>query len=106
MPGRTLLQQAVPDHVRAQGGALARGRSRVRFERLQALRGESLVLQFGGAAGTLAALGDARRQVARLLAEELGLPLPDLPWHAERDRTGEHRRGVRRDGGRHREDRA
>jgi 3-carboxy-cis,cis-muconate cycloisomerase len=53
---------------------------------LRECRERSLALQFGGAAGTLAALGDAGMRVAELLAEELKLPLPDLPWHAERDR--------------------
>jgi 3-carboxy-cis,cis-muconate cycloisomerase len=49
-------------------------------------RSKSLVLQFGGAAGTLAALGEAGMNVAQRLAGELNLQLPDLPWHAERDR--------------------
>jgi len=53
---------------------------------LRALRRDALVLQFGGAAGTLAALGKHGQQVAELLAAELALPLPDLRWHAERDR--------------------
>jgi 3-carboxy-cis,cis-muconate cycloisomerase len=44
------------------------------------------VLQFGGAAGTLAALGERGIDVARRLAAELDLGLPDLPWHTERDR--------------------
>ena len=42
--------------------------------------------QFGGAVGTLSALGEAGPAVAAFLAEELSLPEPDLPWHAERDR--------------------
>jgi 3-carboxy-cis,cis-muconate cycloisomerase len=46
-------------------------------------------LQLGGAAGTLAALGDNGIRVIELLAEELGLPAPDLPWHTERDRIAE-----------------
>jgi len=41
----------------------------------------SLALQFGGAAGTLAALGDRGPQIAKLLAEELSLPIPRIPWH-------------------------
>src|SRR5207247_551755 len=45
--------------------------------------------QFGGAAGTLAALRDRGAQVAALLAEELGLPLPRIPWHAQRERIAE-----------------
>lgn len=88
LPGRTLLQQAVPVTfgLKAAGwlDALQRGR-----RRLQALREDALVLQFGGAAGTLAALQSQGLAVAEALAEELRLPLPALPWHAARDRIGE-----------------
>jgi len=66
--------------------AAALHRSRVRLKRLPL---ETLALQFGGAAGTLAALGDKGPRVAELLARELGLPLPDAPWHAHRDRLAE-----------------
>jgi 3-carboxy-cis,cis-muconate cycloisomerase len=48
-----------------------------------------LVVQLGGAAGTLAALGDAGLDVVDELAGELGLGAPELPWHAERDRIGD-----------------
>ena len=61
-------------------------RSRTRLNRL---RGETLALQFGGAAGTLAALGDKGLLVAEKLAEGLKLPLPDAPWHTHRDRIAE-----------------
>ena len=44
------------------------------------------VLQFGGAAGTLAALDGDGLRVAEELARALDLPLPDAPWHAHRDR--------------------
>jgi 3-carboxy-cis,cis-muconate cycloisomerase len=57
--------------------------------RLKRLRGEGLALQFGGAAGTLAALGDKGLLVAEKLAAELKLPLPDAPWHTHRDRIAE-----------------
>jgi 3-carboxy-cis,cis-muconate cycloisomerase len=83
--GRTLLQHALPITF---GLKAARWLALV-TRQIQALRqacDQSLALQFGGAAGTLAALGDAGPRVAELLADELGLPLPDLPWHAERDR--------------------
>ncbi len=50
---------------------------------------EALALQFGGAAGTLAALGDNGLPVAERLAQELKLPLPDAPWHTHRDRIAE-----------------
>jgi 3-carboxy-cis,cis-muconate cycloisomerase len=48
------------------------------------VRGERLAVQFGGAAGTLASLGEDGPRVRALLAEELGLPAPPLPWHTDR----------------------
>jgi 3-carboxy-cis,cis-muconate cycloisomerase len=53
-------------------------------EGLAAVRSRRLAVQFGGAAGTLASLGDHGQRVAALLAEELGLALPVLPWHTDR----------------------
>jgi 3-carboxy-cis,cis-muconate cycloisomerase len=53
------------------------------------LRPRALVLQFGGAAGTLASLGNRGLDVAAALADELKLSLPDIPWHAQRDRVAE-----------------
>ncbi len=66
--------------------AAALHRSRTRLQRL---RSEGLALQFGGAAGTLAALGDKGMVVAEKLAQDLKLPLPDAPWHTHRDRIAE-----------------
>jgi 3-carboxy-cis,cis-muconate cycloisomerase len=88
MAGRTLMQQALPITF---GLKAARWLGLVtrQIQRLQEVRGRALVLQFGGAAGTLASLGDAGVRVADLLGEELGLAVPDLPWHAERDRIAE-----------------
>ncbi|MGN6361733.1 MAG: 3-carboxy-cis,cis-muconate cycloisomerase [Thermomicrobiales bacterium] len=88
MAGRTLLQQALPITFGLKAArwlALATRQA----QRLRELRVRVLVVQFGGAAGTLASLGDAGLRVTELLAEELGLALPELPWHAERDRIGE-----------------
>jgi 3-carboxy-cis,cis-muconate cycloisomerase len=56
---------------------------------LDALRADALALQFGGAAGTLAALGDKGLAVSERLAQELKLPLPEAPWHTHRDRIAE-----------------
>ena len=64
--------------------ALARSR-----DRLMRLRREALVLQFGGAAGTLAALGENGLPVSERLAALLDLSLPDAPWHTHRDRLAE-----------------
>ncbi|MGH8038199.1 MAG: 3-carboxy-cis,cis-muconate cycloisomerase [Stenotrophomonas sp.] len=88
LPGRTLLQQAVPVTfgLKAAGWLDALQRSQ---RRLQALRGDTLVLQFGGAAGTLASLQTRGLDVAEALGEELQLPVPALPWHTARDRIAE-----------------
>ena len=85
---RTWLQHALPMPfgLKLAEYAAALHRSRVRLLRL---RRETLALQFGGAAGTLAALGDKGLTVAESLARELQLPLPDAPWHSHRDRLAE-----------------
>src|SRR3954447_21813723 len=77
--GRTWLQHALPMPfgLKLAEYAAALHRSQARLRRLRA---ETLALQFGGAAGTLAALGDKGLQVSERLAEELKLPLPDAPW--------------------------
>ena len=88
MPGRTLMQQAVPITF----GLKAARWLAMAVRQVYALRDHrerSLAVQLGGAAGTLASLGDKGIQVADLLADELGLPAPDLPWHSERDRIAE-----------------
>lgn len=88
MVARTWLQHALPMPfgLKLAEYAAALHRSRMRLQRL---RNEGLALQFGGAAGTLAALGDKGMLVAERLAQELKLPLPDAPWHTHRDRIAE-----------------
>jgi 3-carboxy-cis,cis-muconate cycloisomerase len=85
---RTWLQHALPMPfgLKLAEYAAALHRSRTRLRRLSS---EGLALQFGGAAGTLAALGDKGLLVAERLAQELALPLPDAPWHSHRDRIAE-----------------
>jgi 3-carboxy-cis,cis-muconate cycloisomerase len=85
---RTWLQHALPMPfgLKLAEYAAALNRSRTRLQRL---RREALALQFGGAAGTLAALGDQGWRVAEQLAKELALPLPEAPWHTHRDRIAE-----------------
>src|SRR6266480_214071 len=85
---RTWLQHALPMPfgLKLAEYAAALRRSKLRLQRV---RSETLALQFGGAAGTLAALGDNGLQVAEGLAAELELPLPDAPWHTHRDRIAE-----------------
>ena len=85
MIGRTWLQHAVPVTfgLKAAGWLDALERCRLRLEEA----GEAArVLQFGGAAGTLATLGARGLEVAEALARALELRLPALPWHASPDR--------------------
>ena len=88
MIGRTWLQQALPITLGLKFAqwldALLRHR-----ERLVTLRERVLVLQFGGAAGTLASLRDAAPAVTNALGKELRLTVPTLPWHTQRDRMAE-----------------
>jgi 3-carboxy-cis,cis-muconate cycloisomerase len=93
MAGRTLLQQALPITFGLRAARWLTAVTR-QIGKLRALHTESVALQFGGAAGTLASLGPDGARVADLLGEELGLPTPDLPWHAERDRVVEIASGV------------
>ena len=88
MAGRTLMQHALPTTFGAKvaGWLDAMNRHRERFAQT---RTRVLVLQFGGAVGTLAALREKGLQVAEALAAELQLGLPTLPWHTERDRVAE-----------------
>ena len=88
MVGRTLLQQALPITFGLKAARwLAFATRQVRA--LRERRERTLAVQLGGAAGTLASLGDSGPRVVELLAEELNLPIPDLPWHTERDRVAE-----------------
>jgi 3-carboxy-cis,cis-muconate cycloisomerase len=88
MLGRTLLQPAPPVTLglKAAGwlGSVRRGRAR-----LNRAISEALVLQFGGASGTLGALEGRGIQLSELIARQLGLRVPDAPWHAHRDRLAE-----------------
>src|SRR5438309_3348480 len=83
MIGRTLLQQAVPVTFGLVAAGWLTSVDEAR-EGLAEVRSRRLAVQFGGAAGTLASLGDSGQRVAALLAEELGLALPVLPWHTDR----------------------
>jgi 3-carboxy-cis,cis-muconate cycloisomerase len=86
--GRTLLQQAVPTTfgLKAAGWLIALDEA---AQRLTTVRRERLAVQFGGAAGTLAPLGDDGPAVVAALAAELGLAEPVLPWHTDRVRVAD-----------------
>jgi 3-carboxy-cis,cis-muconate cycloisomerase len=83
MIGRTLLQQAVPVTFGLVAAGWLTSLDEARAG-LAAVGSQRLAVQFGGAAGTLASLGDGGQRVALLFAEEVGLALPVLPWHADR----------------------
>ncbi len=85
MPGRTWLQHATPITFGLKAAGWADALDRVRTNLRTALQAAS-VLQFGGAAGTAAALGTSGPNVARAMGTRLSLAVPDLPWHAHRDR--------------------
>jgi 3-carboxy-cis,cis-muconate cycloisomerase len=83
MIGRTLLQQAVPVTFGLVAAGWLTSVDEARAG-LAAVSSQRLAVQFGGAAGTLASLGDSGQRVAALLASELGLALPVMPWHTDR----------------------
>lgn len=88
LAGRTLMQQALPTTfgIKVAAWLDALNRHRQRFEEIHK---RVLVLQFGGAVGTLAALGEKGLEVAAAMAKDLDLALPEIAWHTERDRMAE-----------------
>ncbi len=88
LAGRTWLQQALPTTLGFKLAAVLAALRRDRA-RLTALRPRLLVLQFGGAVGTLAALGERGLAVEAALAAELRLAVAPTPWHTQRDNFGE-----------------
>ncbi len=87
MAGRTLLQHALPITfgLKAAGWLLAVVEVRARLDAV----GGDLAVQLGGAAGTLASLGDDGPAIVARLAIRLGLGEPLLPWHTNRRRLAE-----------------
>jgi 3-carboxy-cis,cis-muconate cycloisomerase len=85
MPGRTWLQQSTPITFGVKAAGWLDALSRQRTALADALE-QTRVLQFGGASGTLASLGEQGATVAERLASRLGLRAPAMAWHAYRDR--------------------
>lgn len=85
MLGRTLLQPAPPITLglKAAGwlAAVRRGHAR-----MTSAFSDALVLELGGASGTLAALGNRGIEVGKRVAKLLDIGYPDAPWHTHRDR--------------------
>jgi 3-carboxy-cis,cis-muconate cycloisomerase len=85
---RTLLQHAVPSTfgLKAAGWCVSMIEARAFLASVVERR---LVVELGGAGGTLAALGTAGPAVTARFAEIVGLGEPLLPWHTLRARIGE-----------------
>jgi 3-carboxy-cis,cis-muconate cycloisomerase len=83
LAGRTLLQQALPlpFALKAAGWLAGLDEAGARLDEVARTR---LPAQLGGAAGTLASLGDRGLEVLRRFAAELGLAEPVLAWHTIR----------------------
>ena len=88
MPGRTHGQHAVPTTFGLVVGVWLDELGRTQA-RLAECRGRVLVVQLGGAAGTLASLGSRGRVVREAFARHLELGLPPTPWHSARDGAAE-----------------
>ncbi len=88
MAGRTFLQQAVPVTFAFKAANWTAGLIGVRVSLIRNL-GDNIALQFGGAVGTLSALGPDGMAVRAALAAELDLPEPHISWHSERSRFTE-----------------
>ncbi len=86
--GRTRMQAALAiraaDRIESWRAPLQR-----HLDRLAELSPRLLVLQFGGAVGTLDKLGDKAFAVATRVAERLDLRLPERSWHNQRDGIAE-----------------
>ena len=84
LAGRTHGQQALPVSFGLKVATWLAPLIR-HAERRDEISPRLLVVQFGGAAGTLAALGDKGLAVMHGLADELRLGAPVMPWHSQRD---------------------
>lgn len=90
MAGRTHLQHALPVTFGYKCAVWLSSFYRHR-ERLTQLRPRVQMVQYGGAAGTLASLGspDVGLKVRKELASEVGLADPSISWHVSRDGIAE-----------------
>lgn len=90
MAGRTHLQHALPITF-GYKIAVSLSSFQRHVERLEQLKSRALMVQFGGAAGTLASLGDndIGLRVRKEMASNLGLTDPSISWHVARDGVAE-----------------
>src|SRR5262249_32286641 len=87
MAARTWMQHALPTTFGFTAAGWLDGVQRAQA-RVAALQESAIVLQFGGAVGTVAALGPRAHDVSAALGAELGLQVPAIAWHTTRDRFG------------------
>lgn len=83
MMGRTYLQHALPITFGYKAAVWLSGLLDV-CDRLERVKQRAACLQFGGAVGTLASLGNQGLDVAWALGRELDLKVPDIGWHVVR----------------------
>ena len=88
MAGRSFLQHARPITFGNKVATWMDGLIRS-AQRIEQVLQHNLVLQFGGAVGTLTGFGEKALPVASSLAQNLDLALPPIPWHTQRDRIVE-----------------
>ncbi len=90
MAGRTHLQHALPITFGYKAAVWLAAFDR-HAARLDELKPRVLTVQFGGAAGTLASLGEGAASLGSRteLARELGLAEPAITWHVARDAIAE-----------------
>lgn len=86
--GRSHLQHALPVTFGYKAAVWLSGVERHR-KRLADLKPRATLVQFSGAAGTLASLGEDGLKIQDALADELGLGRPEITWHTMRDNVAE-----------------
>lgn len=88
MMGRTHNVQALPITFGYKAAVWASELYRC-LERVQESKKRVPALQLSGAVGSMVSFGEDGAKIQELMAEELGLLVPDICWHASRDRYGE-----------------
>jgi len=88
MVGRTHSVQALPITFGYKVAIWAR-EIRRNIQRLKECSGRLFVIQLSGGVGTMAAFGPKGPEIQSLAAKDLGLGVPDIAWHASRDRLAE-----------------
>jgi len=88
MAGRTHCQQALPITFGYKAAIWA---SEVRrgIERMKDCRRRCFVGQLSGAVGTMGGFGEQAIKVSDESIKKIGLDIPDIAWHASRDRVAE-----------------